>query len=171
MKIISKLSPLGRRKGRIKMLPFRKILWPTDFSSPSYKALKTANELALHFSSELYIVHVITPMPPVVEIPPTRPSFNVSSYQDELKSSAEKSLQEVIEKKIGKKLAVQAIVVNGDPAVEIARIAENENIDLIVIATHGTSGWQRFFFGSVAEKVIRIASSPVLTIREPQKDE
>lgn len=152
------------------MLPFRKILWPTDFSGPSYKALKTANELASHFSSELYIVHVITPMPPIVEIPPSRTSFNVSSYQDELKSSAEKSLQEVIDKKISKKLAVHAIVANGDPAVEIARIVKKESVDLIVIATHGTSGWQRFFFGSVAEKVVRIVSSPVLTIRGPQKD-
>jgi len=157
MKIANILSPLWRRKGRIKMLPFRKILWPTDFSGPSYKALKTANELASHFSSELYIVHV-------------RPSFDVSSYQDELKSSAEKSLQEVIDKKISKKLAVHAIVVNGDPAVEIALIAENESVDLIVIATHGTSGWQRFFFGSVAEKVVRKVSSPVLIIRGPQKD-
>jgi nucleotide-binding universal stress UspA family protein len=121
------------------MLPFRKILWPTDFSGPSYKALKTANELASHFSSKLNIVHVITPMPP-------------------------------IDKKISKKIAVHAIVTNGNPAVEIARIAESENVDLIVIATHGTSGWQRFFFGSVAEKVVRIASSPVLTIRGPQKD-
>jgi nucleotide-binding universal stress UspA family protein len=152
------------------MLPFRKILWPTDFSGPSYKALKTANELASHFSSKLNIVHVITPMPPIVEIPPSRPSFNVSLYQEELKSSAKKSLQEVIDKKISKKIAVHAIVTNGNPAVEIARIAESENVDLIVIATHGTSGWQRFFFGSVAEKVVRIASSPVLTIRGPQKD-
>jgi len=152
------------------VLPFKKIFWPTDFSEPSYDSLKTAHELALLFSSELYIVHVITPLHPLVEIPQDRPNFNVPSYLDELKLSAKKSLQEVIDKKIEKKLAVHAIVLHGDVVVEITRIAERESIDLIVIATHGTTGWQRFFFGSVAEKEVRIASSPVLIIQAPHEN-
>lgn len=151
------------------MLLFRKILWPTDFSDPSYKALIIANELALHFSSELYIVHVITPLPPVVEASSSRPKFNVSVYLGELKLSAEKSLQEVIDKKIDKRLKVHAFVAQGDAAVEINRIAKRENVELTVIATHGTSGWKRYFFGSIAEKVVRIASRPVLTIRAPHE--
>jgi len=149
------------------MFTFKKILWPTDFSGPSYEAFKTAKELALHFSSELYLVHVITPMPPVVEIPRDRSSFDVSLYRKELQFSAEKSLQEVIDKKIGKKLKVHAIVVHGAAAIEINRIAKRENVELIVIATHGTTGWKRYFLGSVAEKVVRIASTPVLTIQAP----
>lgn len=153
------------------MITFKKILWPTDFSEPSYEAFKTAKELALHFSSELYLVHVVTPMPPLVEIPRDRPSFNVSSYRKELRSSAEKSLQEVIDKKIGKRLKVHAFVGNGDPAVEITRIAKREHVELIVIATHGTTGRRRFLLGSVAEKLVRIASTPILTIRAPYKEE
>ena len=153
------------------MLPFKKILWPTDFSGPSYGALKTANELALQFTSELYIVHIVTSLPPLVPVVPDRPSFNVSSYLKELKLSAKKSLQEVIDKKIGKSLKVHAIVAHGDAAVEIARIADRENIELIVIASHGTTGWQRFFSGSVAEKVVRIASCPVLIIRRSYKED
>jgi len=151
------------------MLPFKKILWPTDFSEPSYEALKVAHELALHFSSELYVVHIITPLPPVVEVPPGRPKFNVSAYLNELKLSAKKSLQEVIDKKIDKRLEVHAIVRHGDVAVGIDRIAKREKVELIVIATHGTTGWRRYFFGSIAEKVLRIASSPVLTIRAPHE--
>ena len=153
------------------MLPFKKILWPTDFSEPSYEALKTAHELALLFSSELYIAHVVTPLPPLVEIPQDRPKFDVPSYLDELQLSAKKSLQEVIDKKIEKKLAVHAIVLHGDAAVEVTRIAERENIDLIVIATHGTTGLRRFFFGSIAEKVARIASCSVLIIRSHSGEE
>lgn len=151
------------------MFTFKKILWPTDFSEPSYEAFKTAKELALHFSSELYLVHVVTSMPPLVEIPRDRPSFNVSLYRKELQSSAEKSLQEVIDKKIGERLKVRALVAKGDPAVEITRIAKRERVELIVIATQGT-GRRHFFLGSVAENVVRFSSTPVLTIRALHKE-
>lgn len=153
------------------MLPYKKILWPTDFSGPSYRALKTANELALHFASELYVVHIIASLPPLVPIVPGRPTFNVSSYLKELRLSAKESLQEVIDKKIGKSIKVHAIVGHGNVAVEISRIADKENIELIVIASHGTTGCQRFFFGSVAEKLVRIASCPVLIIRGSFKED
>jgi nucleotide-binding universal stress UspA family protein len=154
----------------MKTITFKKILWPTDFSEPSYEAFKTAKELASHFSSELYLVHVIRPLPPLVEIPRDRPIFNVSLYRKELQSSAEKSLQEVINKKIGKRLKVHAVVANGDAAVEINRIAKRENVELIVIATQGTTGRRSFFLGSVAEKLVRITTTPVLTIRAPHKE-
>jgi nucleotide-binding universal stress UspA family protein len=152
------------------MIKVKKILWPTDFSEPSYDAFETAKELALHFSSELYLVHVVTPMPPLVEIPPDRPSFNVALYRRELRSSAEKSLEEVINKKVGRRLKVHPIVASGDAAVEISRIAKRENVELIVIATHGTTSWRRLFLGSVAEKLVRISSTPVLTVRAPHKE-
>jgi nucleotide-binding universal stress UspA family protein len=168
---VTLFSIFEREKKRIKVLPFKKILWPTDFSEPSYDALKTAHELALLFSSELYIVHVITPLPPLVEIPHDRPNFDVPSYLDELQLSAKKSIQEVIDKKIEKNLAVHASVVHGDASVEVTRIAERENIDLIVIAAHGTTGSRRFFFGAVAEKIARIASCSVLIIRSPSGGE
>ena len=57
---------------------------------------------------------------------------------------------------------------HGDPAKEIVRIAIDENIDMIVIATHGLTGWQHIVFGSVAEKVVRFAECPVLTVRGPR---
>jgi nucleotide-binding universal stress UspA family protein len=66
-------------------------------------------------------------------------------------------------------LRVHPIVAYGSPADEIVRIANEENIDLIVIATHGRTGWRHLVSGSVTEKVVRIASHPVLTIRTPKK--
>jgi nucleotide-binding universal stress UspA family protein len=56
------------------------------------------------------------------------------------------------------------------PADEIVRIANDENVDLIVISTHGRSGWRHLISGSVAEKIVRIASHPVLAIRAPKKE-
>jgi nucleotide-binding universal stress UspA family protein len=62
-------------------------------------------------------------------------------------------------------LRTRTVVGHGDPANEIVCIAEQEQIDLIVIATFGKTGWRRFAFGSVTEKVVRLASCPVLTVR------
>ncbi|MFP4082154.1 MAG: universal stress protein [Candidatus Aminicenantes bacterium] len=152
------------------MLPFKKILWPTDFSEPSFEALKAANELALNFSSKLYVVHVIAPVP-VVAAPPGPTSFNVGVYRTELEESAKKSVQEIIEKKISDKIEAQPVVVHGMAADEIVRVAEEEKVDLVVIATHGETGFRHFIFGSVAEKVVRTSPVPVLTIRAPEKKE
>ena len=150
------------------MLPIRKILCPTDFSEPSYEALKAAEELTLYFSAELYLVNVVNPIPAATTTSDAM-SFNVSLYQQELEKSAQKSLQELIDKRVSKKLRVHPIVAYGSPADEIVRIANEENIDLIVIATHGRTGWRHLVSGSVTEKVVRIASHPVLTIRTPKK--
>jgi nucleotide-binding universal stress UspA family protein len=148
------------------MLKFKKILCPTDFSEPSYEALKVAEELAIQFSGELYLVNVISPIPTLTS--PTDPStFNISLYRRELEAYAEKSLQDVIKNKLVKKPKVHTAVGYGDAANEILSIAEKENVDLIVIATHGRTGWRHLVFGSVAEKVVRHANHAVLTIRAP----
>lgn len=157
------------------MLPFKKILCPTDFSKPSYEALKMANELALKFGARLYLLHVTAPVPIITATgtPMTAgigPSeFNVPFYQQELKTSAEEKLRELIKRKISKKLKVQPLVMHGNAADEIVRTAKKEKIGLIVIATHGETGFRHFIFGSVAEKVVRLAPCPVLTIRSRGK--
>jgi nucleotide-binding universal stress UspA family protein len=73
------------------MLPIRKILCPTDFSEPSYEALKAAEDLTLYFSAELYLVNVVNPIPAATTTSDAM-SFNVSLYQQELEKSAQKSL-------------------------------------------------------------------------------
>ena len=73
------------------MLPIKNILYPTDFSEPSYDAMKVPNELALHFSAEMCAVHIISPVS-MVE-PPTDPAtYNVFSYRQEMETSAKNSL-------------------------------------------------------------------------------
>jgi nucleotide-binding universal stress UspA family protein len=149
------------------MLPFKKILWPTDFSEPSYEALKIAKEMAMQFSAELVFMHVIPTLPPFAPPPKNKPSFNITAYVKNLQSSAEKSLQDVIDKKIGNKLKAHISVAHGDVAEKVARHAHKENIDLIIIASHGTTGWKKTFLGSVTEKLVRISTIPTLIIRKP----
>jgi nucleotide-binding universal stress UspA family protein len=162
------------------MLPFKKILCPTDFSESSYKALKVADELTLHFSAELTLVHIVSDIPSTAALPsPTAsgpepipsPGFNVKRYKEELDNKAKEALEEIISEKVSSRQQVQAVVAHGDAANEIVRIAEEENVDLIVIATHGRTGWRRFAFGSVAEKVVRHAPLPVLTIQAAKENE
>jgi len=152
------------------MLPFKKILCPTDFSEPSYEALEAACELAQHFSSELLILHAVAPVPIVPGAPTVPVSFNVPEYQQELENASRAMIEEVVRKKVPDKIWTQTLVVLGDPAGQIVRIAAEEKVDLIIIATHGQTGWRRFVFGSVTEKVVRLTPQPVLTIRAPEKE-
>ncbi|MDD5493585.1 MAG: universal stress protein [Dehalococcoidia bacterium] len=151
------------------MLPIKNILCPTDFSEPSFEALKAADELAAHFSATLHIINTV-PLVPIVEAPigVESASFNVSSYQQELEAQSERSIKGLIEQRITKGVKVVTEVLIGNAAGEIMRYAAEKNIDLIVIATHGLSGWRRFISGSVTEQTVRQASCPVLTIRKPQ---
>lgn len=151
------------------MLAVKKILCPTDFSPPSYEALKLAVKVAQHFDAELWVMHVIPPIPlpaPVGDTPFV-PGFDLPLYEQELRASSEKALQDVIAARIPPTLGAHAVLAPGDPAREIIRAAEEEKVDLIVIATHGHTGWGRVIFGSVAERVVRLAPCPVLTIKAP----
>jgi nucleotide-binding universal stress UspA family protein len=147
------------------MLPFKKILYPTDFSEPSYEALKAANELALHFFAELWLVHVVSP-----DVQTSPDLAGSGLVLQEIETLAENSLQEVVKQKVSKELHTRQIVVLGEAANEIIRISQETKADIIVIATHGQTGWRRFVFGSVAEKVVRLALCPVLTIQAPHEE-
>jgi len=144
------------------MLPLKKILYPTDFSEASYEALKVANELAVHFSAELWVIHAISPFA-------TATSPAGFSPIAEMERAAQTSLEELIKERMPKELHIRQIITIGGAADEIIRIAEHERVDLIVIGTHGQTGWRHAVFGSVAEKVVRLASCPVLSIRAPHK--
>jgi nucleotide-binding universal stress UspA family protein len=155
------------------MLPLKKILCPTDFSEPSYVALNVANEFAVHFSAELILLHVVNP----IQILPATggglepsPALDFGMYLEEMETYAGKSLDELVQKKISGEMPVRPMVIQGDPASEIVNLAATEKMDVIVIATHGLTGWRRFIFGSVTEKVVRLAECPVLTIKEPRKE-
>jgi nucleotide-binding universal stress UspA family protein len=150
------------------MLPIKKIVCPTDFSDPSYEGLKVAREFAGHFSAELILVHVIFPGPIVPGV--AEPGFHIPAALKSMQETAEKTLEDLTRQKMPENISVRTQVISGKPAYEIVNLADEENADIIVIATHGESGWQKFLFGSVTEKVIRMASCPVLTIQRPEEN-
>ena len=146
------------------MLHIKTILCPTDFSEPAREALNVASDLAQHFGAEIRLLHVVPVLPPL----PPDPNFvfKVPEYEGFLHAEAEKNLQTLSTDLSGKSLRVTTSVAHGDAAGEIIRAAETQKVDMIVISTHGATGWERLLFGSVAEKVVRLASCPVLTIRK-----
>jgi nucleotide-binding universal stress UspA family protein len=139
------------------LLPFRKIICPVDFSEPSLEALQAASELATHFQGKLFVMHVVPPVPmpyqPIAApAPELEPTFHVPSYQLKLTNSSERALKDLIDQHISPDLTVQAVVSTGDAATEIMATAEKEEADVIVIATHGQTGWRRVVFGSGPKK-------------------
>jgi len=151
------------------MLPFKKILCPTDFSEPGCAGVKAAAEIASRFGAELILMHVVGPIP-ALDTPAGMGTFDVAAYQRELTSSAEAFLEQR-EAEVPEDVPVKSIVSHGDAAHEILRVAKEEGIDLIVMATHGATGWVHKVFGTVTEKVIRHAHCSVLTaFAEPPAD-
>ena len=148
------------------MITVDKILCPTDFSEPSYKALSIANDMAKQFSAELILIHVLSPLqvfPAATSgIPPVSPTPGGSLM--EMKEQAQKSLEMTIEEKVSKEVKSTSLLLEGSVAEEIAQYAQMNNISVIVMGTHGFTGWRHLMVGSVTEKVVRISLSPVLTI-------
>ena len=148
------------------MFPLKKILCPTDFSEPSLLAIDQASELAKTSSAEIVLIHVVSPLPASPH-PGGMHGFDTATYLQEMLTYGRESTQRLIEEKFPEDVPVRSVVLAGNPSEEIVRVAEEEGVDLIVTATHGHTGWRRFLFGSVAERVIRLAPCPVLTIPEP----
>ena len=160
------------------MLPIKKILCPTDFSEPALEALKVANELSQQFSATLLVANIVPPIPvpysPIaglsLEAPRSSSAFDLNSYYLELTEAAQEGLKKLVDEHIPEALSVEIRVSIGEPDLEIVRIAQQENADLIVIAIRGKKGWKRFLIGSVAEKVVRLAIRPVLVIHGPREE-
>jgi nucleotide-binding universal stress UspA family protein len=127
------------------MLAFRLILCPSDFSEPSQKALEAADELASHFSAELLLVHIVPFLPPIPATPDV--TFNLAEYEALPHADAEAGLLKLRNALSAKHPKVRTLVGHRPAAEEIVRIAKQENADLIVIAAHGETGFERVVFG------------------------
>jgi nucleotide-binding universal stress UspA family protein len=146
------------------MLPLKKILYPTDFSKLSYEALKVACEFAKQFFAELYIMHVVPMVPAVTAFTPSSREFNVPLYQENLETNTKEKILKLVEDNVPKEIPTKVIVASGNSGDEIVRFAAEEKVDVIVIASHGESGGHHYVVGCVAEKVVRHAKCPVLTV-------
>lgn len=154
---------------RTSMLPLRKILCPIDFSEPSYDALDVAIELASTFSAELLVVHVVPEVPrpswaSTLDPEEVKCGLEVSEYEEMLHTGAQQKLHELIKDRIPKTLCARSTVSDGEPVTEILRTVSEELPDLIVIASQGQTALNQLIFGSVTERLVRLATCPVLTI-------
>ena len=140
------------------------MICPSDFSAGSGEALTYASELAQHFGAELYLVHVLPTHPGAVDWK-EEDEADVPGAERVLSAEAERQLRKLAEPLVAKGVRVHALLAHGDAAEQIARVAQEEGADVIVIATHGAAGWRHLAFGSVTEKVVRLAGCPVLTFR------
>ncbi len=140
---------------------FKRILCPIDFDDNSTAALEVAVALANQNGAALSAVHVVS-------VPASGLGYPIEPY-DRLGATERKKLEALIGHHVPADLAWRAIVKVGNPAEEIIATAEEVEADLIVMATHGRAGVTRLLLGSVAERVIRGSSRPVLAVRsEPE---
>ena len=153
------------------MLPVKKIVCPTDFSQPSIAALRAACELAEHFDAELRLLHVF-PLTPVLSSDIM--ALSASAYTpsvEERRAQAQGQIAGLINEYVPKNVRTVTEVRIGDAPENITNCAADNDADLIVIGTHGETGWRFLAIGSVAAKVVRMAHRPVLTIYGgPQSD-
>jgi universal stress protein A len=137
------------------------ILAPTDFSEYSKQAVECARELAQKFGAKLLLLHVVE-LPPYLDegFVPAR-----TGLLEDLQRQASLDLAQVLLEAQGAKVEISRQVVVGIPYRTIVEVAAAEKVDLIVMATHGRTGLSHLVMGSVAERVVRTAPCPVLTIR------
>jgi nucleotide-binding universal stress UspA family protein len=139
-----------------------KILVPVDFSSSSDAALETASDLALHFHAELYLLNVI----PMLPMGTKTVSFPETEYLHKAEDNAERQLATCDTGLVSKGIkASSSIEIGNDVVGNIMLAIERERIDMIVISTHGISGWRPLVFGSIAEKVAKQVQCPLLLLR------
>lgn len=153
------------------MIKFKKILCPSDFSESSQETLQYAIHLMLKDDdATLYLVHVVDSR-----------VFDYSGpmYEQEvplMKVELDQSTREQLEKKLLAEVPeeiqnrVETTILFGVPFLEIIMAARDKNIDLIVIGTHGRTGLAHMIIGSVAEKVVRKAPCPVLSVKSKNKN-
>ena len=148
----------------------RSILFPTDFSECGNFALSYAASLARTFKASIICLNVIEPIVPTVGYSGMTEPLPIADIAEQLEDSAERELPKLAECDEFAGIEVEEMVVHGEAAAEIVRVAKDRNVDLIVIASHGRTGLGRILFGSTAEAVVRHAHCPVFVVKPPQEE-
>jgi nucleotide-binding universal stress UspA family protein len=151
------------------MISLERILVPTDFSEPSEKALQYAKALGGLVHASLHLLHVVeepfvhawTVEGYVASLPDWRNAMEMKARED-----IERLLSEEERVRLRALLAIRV----GHPFTVISRYAQEQSVDLIVMGTHGRGGMAKLLLGSVAEKLVRAAPCPVLTVRHGEHD-
>ena len=146
-------------------IEINRILAPTDFSAHSTAAVRFACQIAERLGAELHLLHVLSEILPTGPDPILMPVMPPQFYKDN-EDRAQETLDRLLEAGWGQPAKVVTATRWGAPVESIVSYALDEAIDMIVIATHGRTGLSHVFLGSVAERIVREAPCPVLTIRD-----
>ena len=148
------------------MTPLKKILIPIDFSEESLRVIDQLKSIGLPKDAKILLLHVL-PENLLVE-----PILEMYQKEDPVEWSREMESRQYLKAIAAERMPgyerVECVVRRGDPAAEIVKLAEHDNVGLIVMSTHGRTGMRHLFFGSVAERVVRTSHVPVLTSRPPE---
>lgn len=149
-------------------IQIQKILVPVDFSPQSMKALQYALSFAEQYNARLVLLNVVEPA-----VYPTELGYipsEIETLHESVLAGARERLRKLVQEQMPPGIPAEQQIRVGSPYLEITAAAKEMNSDLIVIATHGYTGLKHVFLGSTAERVIRHAPCPVLTVREREHD-
>jgi universal stress protein A len=163
--------PQTTDNSRVNALRLRRILLPTDFSGCANFALPYAAEIARATGATIICVHVVEPITPAVGFSGLAEPMPIADISEQLEDSAERDLPKLVGCDEFSGLDIEEVIVHGDAAAEIVRVAGERAVDLIVVSSHGRTGLGRMIFGSTAEAVVRHAGCPVLVVKPPPEEE
>lgn len=147
------------------MKRIRRILYATDYSKASERALQEAIDLAKQNNAELLVVHVIEPVTPYVAGEEYGGAELYIRLEESTKRDAQTSMQKLMQRLSRLKVKAKSLLLKGNAHEQIVKAGKSKKADIIVIGTHGRTGLSKLFLGSVAGRVVSSATCPVLTVR------
>ena len=145
------------------MVEIKRVLFPIDFTENSSKILPYVLSVSEKYGAMIYLLHVVEDLSKwgggsyIPHIP-------LDKYQPEAIEGAKKAMEKVCDEQLQSCPNFQRKIVYGDPVQEILNVIDSENIDLVIMGTHGRKGLEHVIFGSVAENVVKKSSVPVMTV-------
>jgi nucleotide-binding universal stress UspA family protein len=151
------------------MIKIANVLVATDFGKASESALAYGREFARSFGARLHVVHVVEN--PLIWVGPETGGIDLIQLQKDLEDAAAQEMNRLLTAEDRQQLRAESVIRTGrTAAVEIVNQAKVANADVIIVGTHGRRAVNHLLMGSVAEKVVRLAPCPVLTVRHPEHE-
>jgi len=144
------------------MIAFKKILFPVDLSESSEKIVPYVQVVAKKFESQIYLLFSVRAFEYFATI--DVPFLSISKFEKEIFEGAQKRLPEFAKKYFNEFPDIHTAVLTGDAAEQIVRYISEQQIDLVIMGTHGRKGIDRIVFGSVAERVVKNSPVPVMVV-------